>query len=116
MSKLSLGEDGINMNIYKKAGSRIYMARITRGYTREKLAELADITPKFLYEIETGRKGFSAVVLYNICMALKVSCDFIMTGNEKVGYDKALNEVLELFSAQHTEYIANILKEIHKMM
>ena len=36
------------------------------------LAELADISPRFLYEIETGRKGFSAEVYYKIGQALDV--------------------------------------------
>lgn len=104
------------MKVYKKAGERIYLTRIMRGYTREVLAESANITAKFLYEIENGRKGFSAGVLYNICQALKVDCDYIMTGNEKVGYDKALNDALQLYSEQQTETIAAILKEIYKLI
>lgn len=45
-------------NIYKKAGGRIYLMRIMRGYMRENLAELANVLAKFLYEIETGKKDF----------------------------------------------------------
>lgn len=32
----------------------------------EEFAELVDISPKFLYEVETGLKGFSADTLYRI--------------------------------------------------
>lgn len=104
------------MKIYKKAGERIYLTRVMRGYTRDDLAELAFISPKFLYEIETGRKGFSAVVLYNICQALKVDCDYIMTGKENVGYDQKLMNTLQLFNEKQTEKISEILKEIYDLM
>lgn len=104
------------MKIYKKAGERIYLTRVMRGYTREDLAELAFISPKFLYEIETGRKGFSAVVLYNVCQALKVDCDYIMTGKENVGYDQKLMNTLQLFNEKQTEKISEILKEIYDLM
>ena len=39
-------------DFYAKAGQRIRNLREVNRYTREKLAELAEISPKFLYEIE----------------------------------------------------------------
>ncbi len=69
--------------VYKKAGERIFLMRAEKGYSREKLAEKALISPKFLYEIETGRKGFSAIILYQISQALQVNCDYIMTGSSE---------------------------------
>lgn len=104
------------INIYKEAGERILLTRVMRGYTRERLAELAEISPKFLYEIETGRKGFSALVLHNLCKALKVDCDYILTGKQELLYDKKLVGVLELFAKDKTEKIACILKEIHELL
>ena len=87
-----------------------------RGYTREALAELAEISPKFLYEIETGKKGFSALVLNNICNALHVNSDYILTGKQEVSYDQKLVMVLELFSKEKTEQISKILKEIYELI
>lgn len=104
------------MTVYKEAGERILLVRLMRGYTRESLAELASISPKFLYEIETGRKGFSAIVLYNLCEALKVDCDYILTGREKAEYDKKLIEVLQLFNNSQTECISAILKQIYELL
>lgn len=104
------------MTVYKESGERILLVRIMRGYTREALAEMASISPKFLYEIETGKKGFSAIVLYNICKALKVDCDYILTGKEKVDCDQKLMEVLQLFNQNQTECISIILKQIHDLL
>jgi len=103
-------------DLYKQAGNRLFLIRVMRGFTRDYVAEVANISAKFLYEIESGRTGFSAGVLYSICNVLQVSCDYIMTGNEKKEYDKSLLEVLELFNVQQNENIVNILKEILKMI
>jgi len=56
------------------------------------------VSPEFLYEIECGKKGISAIALYNICKALKVECDYILTGKHKENYDQKLMEVLRLFN------------------
>lgn len=104
------------INIYKNAGERILLTRVMRGYTRETLAELAEISPKFLYEIETGKKGFSAQVLHNLCKSLKVDSDYILTGKQVGTYDQNLIGVLELFERDKTEQLTNILKEIYELM
>ena len=54
--------------------------RLDRRYTREQLAYLANISEKFLYEIEMDKKGFSAITLMNLAKALEVSMDYIMLG------------------------------------
>lgn len=104
------------ITVYKEFGERILLLRIMRGYTREALAEMASISPKFLYEIETGKKGFSAIVLYNICKALNVDCDYILTGKENVNCDQKLMEVLQLFNQNQTECISMILKQIYELL
>lgn len=70
--------------IYENAGKRIMSVRMNKGYSREALAEAAFISSKFLYEIETGRKGFSAEVLYHISNALEVDCDYILSGDSVI--------------------------------
>lgn len=52
---------------YMHSSEKIKGLRIHQGYTVEQLAEEANISTKFLYEIEAGRKGFSANVLYKVC-------------------------------------------------
>ena len=80
------------INVYVEAGKRIHATRLSHGYTRKYLAELASISPKFLYEIENGKKGFSAQVLYNLCTALNVDCNYIMMGKEKESDTNDLEE------------------------
>jgi len=80
------------IEVYIEAGKRIHKIRMMRGFTRKYLAEQAGISSKFLYEIENGKKGFSAHVLYNLCNVLKVDCDYILTGKERPEYLTRLEE------------------------
>ena len=70
------------MKMSYDVGLRIRETRESQNYTREGFAEKVGISPKFLYEIESRCKGFSANTLCKIADALSVSCDFIMTGEE----------------------------------
>jgi len=63
-------------------GSRIKEKRLSLHLTRDKLADLAKISDKFLYDIELGRKGMSAVTLHKIAQALGVSADWLLDGCE----------------------------------
>ena len=49
-------------------GGRIKKQRLLMGYSREKLAELVGITPRYCYDIELGLKiclrRFYAILLY----------------------------------------------------
>lgn len=66
-----------------ESGERIRELCEIQNYTRERLAEKVDISAKFLYQIEVGKKGFSADTLCRLSKALCVSCDYIMYGEEK---------------------------------
>lgn len=61
-------------------GNRIREQRKKLGYSREKLAEAADISNSFLAEIEKGAKNFSVPLLGKLCNALGVSADYLLFG------------------------------------
>ena len=99
-----------------KVGERIRELREIQGYTREALAEKADITSKFLYEIEVGKKGFSAETLCKMAKALTVSCDYIMTGEEgsRRGNEKIIC-VLETIKPKQKSRMHEILNILAQM-
>ncbi len=63
-----------------EVGRRITEIRKKRGYTREKLSELADISVQFLADIEKGRKSMTINTLRKLSSALFVSTDYIVNG------------------------------------
>ena len=59
-------------------GERIRAGRKANNVTREKLAELIDVSPRFLAEVEAGKVGVSLQTLKNISKALSVSSDYLL--------------------------------------
>lgn len=104
------------MSFYSEVGKRICRLRKMQGMTREELAERAKVTSKFLYEVEAGRKGLSAVTLYDISQALSVKCDYILSGEEEGSQNIDLQETLELFEAQDAAYLNDMLKQLYKFI
>ena len=56
------------------------MLREGQGKTRDLLSEEAEISPHFLFEIETGKKSMTSNTIINLAKALNVTPDFILTG------------------------------------
>ena len=61
-------------------GKRVKTARTEHKLTREKLAEIVNVTPHYIYEIERGMKAMSLETLANISSALELSSDYILFG------------------------------------
>lgn len=100
----------------KEIGERIRKLRELQKYTREGLAEKINISSKFLYEIETGKKGFSAKTLYKISNELSVSSDYIMLGeNAKRHSEEKMVCILEKLMSEQTGRIRDILKILYEM-
>lgn len=102
--------------ICNNAGMRIRLLREERHYTREYLAELAEISPKFLYEIEHGQKGFSADTLYKLARALETNSDYILFGSYQGNIDNEVFRLLELFDEPKKETIIEMIELLHKIL
>lgn len=99
-----------------QVGARIRELREIKNYTREALAEKVDISAKFLYEIEVGKKGFSADTLCRISKALSVSCDYIMLGEEKEHRSaEKIICVLERLEPKQMSKMQDILQILYEM-
>lgn len=61
-------------------GKRIRLLRESQGKTRDVLSEEAEISPHFLFEIETGKKSMTSNTIINLAKALNVTTDFLLTG------------------------------------
>lgn len=58
-------------------GARIKQARIDQGLTQLELARRARISPKTIYEIETGNRDPSWTTAIRISLSLNVSLDYL---------------------------------------
>ena len=64
-------------------GQRISKLRVAKGWTREEAAFQALMSPKHLYEVESGRKSISVEKLVNLAKAFDVSCDYLILGDSE---------------------------------
>lgn len=101
---------------YQEIGGRIRELREIQGYTREGFAEKIDVSVKFMYEIECGKKCFSVHTLGQMSKALSVSCDYIMFGEEKeyCGREKIIH-VLENLDSKQVRNIQDVLRILNTM-
>lgn len=97
-----------------KIGRNIMTFRIRKNYTREYLAELADISPKFLYEIEIGKKGCSSYILFMLANSLNVDVNFLLMDEEEINeMDKGhLYQMLNEWQKEKIDIIIKTLYEI----
>lgn len=100
--------------LYSEMGQRIRKQREFLGYSREKFAEEIDISPQFLAEIESGKKGVSSVTLYKICKGLSSSADYILMGKELQGDSSQIVELLSNLSDKQLALAEDILKSFIK--
>ena len=84
----------------KRIGIQISRIRKERGYTRETLAEMSNISPNYLYNIETGNKIPNVIIFIDICNALKV------TSGELLG---------EQVDDRFLSFLENISKNFNKL-
>ena len=82
------------MNNNVDVGKRINEIRKIRGYTREKLSELADISVQFVWYIEKGQKSMTIATLRRVAAALNVTTDYIVNGSEPFSENIQINTML----------------------
>ena len=78
------------MDLLTDIGKRIRKTRAHYGFTRERLAEMANISPQFLVHIENGTKSMTANTICNLARALNVSADYLLFGLEDTDLNRTL--------------------------
>ena len=65
-------------------GKRIHRIRLDRGFTLEALAELAQLSKSFIWEVEHDRSGISGKRLLQVANALGASVDYLLRGESAI--------------------------------
>jgi len=66
--------------LLKEFGQRVQVRRKCLGLTQEALAELCDVTPQFISYAEAGLRAPRPENLLKLAAGLKVSVDYLLTG------------------------------------
>ena len=106
----TITKDVISMNeLNIEVGARITELRKQRGYTREKLSELADVSVQFLADIEKGRKSMTVATLKRVAAALLVPTDYIINGTMGNSDNDGIISILNTLSDKNKKQAEKIL-------
>ena len=67
-----------------KIGKNIQKIRKSFGYTQEKLAEIADVSTRYISDVEQDRANPSYEVLIKICNHFNIGLDEVFSGYLKI--------------------------------
>jgi transcriptional regulator with XRE-family HTH domain len=93
---------------------RIRKAREELGYTRERFAEMLDVSISYMAEVERGRTGISVKMLIKICEVLGLSADYILFGNER-DKDTLLLDKIHRIDNKHLPLLDKVINELLKL-
>ena len=98
---------------YKAIGQRIKIARIKKSITQEAVAEIVDISPAHMSNIETGKTKVSLPTLIAIANALSVSVDTLLCDNvlaSKTVFEGEAKELLQDCDEYEVRLLVNLMK------
>ena len=88
-------------------GERIKLARNRANVTQEQLAEMIDVSPQYVSDLERGVVGVSVATLRRVCCQLGVTSDSILFPSEDTGVD--LNRKLSELSPEQQNLLGTII-------
>lgn len=91
-------------------GYRIKEERLKYKYSRETFAELIDITPQHLFNVESGRRRLSYEKLAKVCEVLNVTADYLLFGHPIHSVDLGkITGLLNTMEPEHVELAAELI-------
>lgn len=105
------------MGIKKELGLKIKKMRIAKGYTQDKLSEMADISQKALSSIEIGENFVTAETLDKLIIALETTSEELFATNSVKNAQeltKAINQNLAIIgdNPEKLELVYNLTKSL----
>ena len=91
--------------------ARIRKAREDAGYTREKFAELLDVSVSYLAEVERGRTKKKKKTLIKICKVLGLSADYVLFGENREA-DTLLLEKIHRLDKKYLPLLTDLINDL----
>ena len=100
----------------KNIGIRIKDCRRQKHLTQEEFAEMIDVSPHYIYEIERGLKTMSLHTLDNIITTLEISADYLLYGNQMDAHSDKLSALVESLPSNKRECVAAVISALLPFM
>lgn len=96
-------------------GDRIRKLRREKGYSMDEFAASANISSKFLYEIEIKHVGFSINTLNEFSNILDVSSDYILYGENGTSKIERLKALINKTDLDNQNKIEELIKAAYDL-
>lgn len=80
-----------SQNIRKILGANIKYYRFSLGFTQEQLAEICDLSPRYISDIENGKGNIKIDTLENIAKCLKIDSYLLIKEQKHRALPKRVN-------------------------
>lgn len=98
---------------YRKIGDKIRNEREKFDISREKFAELLNLSPFFIGQIERGERKMSISTLISVSECLHISIDYLIFGEvHNVQEHNSLQDLINKCSEKEAKVIEEIIKAI----
>ena len=94
-------------------GRRIAEARRAKGYSQEQLAGEISISIQSVSSIELGKKSARLENLLNICKALDVSADYLLTGVKSAEQLTGIQQKLAILSPADYAMVESLIDHLN---
>ena len=102
-------------NTIESFGMRIRALRESKKLSREALAEQAEISVQFLFDIETGKKSMTISTLKRICTALNSNADYIVFGRITPPSER-IAMLLETLPPNKQDEVASLMEKLVQIL
>jgi transcriptional regulator with XRE-family HTH domain len=105
----------LDKNKFKDIGSRIREVRKSKHLSQDALAEIINISPSHMSDIENGKKNISLDIFMRITEALQVSADWLLRTNIPPVANLQSGEIGEILSdcsASETQALIKMLRNM----
>lgn len=108
------------MGIKKELGRKIKKMRVAKGFTQEKLSEMANISQKALSSIEIGENFVTANTLDKLILALETTSEELFATNDVKDSEeliKSINQNLAIIgdNSEKLELIYDLTNSLAKV-
>lgn len=103
---------------YFKTGERVRKIRKAHDISQEMLAEMIDVSVTHMSHIETGNTKLSLPVIEKIALALNISIDYLVFGEERSEnqYCRQIEEILSTCSSENARILLGSMDSLNKLL
>ena len=95
---------------YEKVGLRINYLRKNAKLKQKELADMINISPKYLSNLETGRKHVNLDLISELCNVFDTTYDYFMLGYIRQNTDENIMDLLKLCSEDDKKVVFEMVR------